>query len=108
MTFCERMKKTQTILLWASFIASAVLILSAGLLVAMIGLAPRLSGGDALFKWTCVLLKHAFPLGVVFAIPSVVLAVVLRSRIIKSVVALFLGTVVVGAWWIVGNIPVGF
>jgi len=102
------MKKTQTILLWASFIASAVLIVAAALLVAMIGLAPHLSGGDALFKWTCVLLKYAFPLGLVFAIPSVVLAVVLRSRIIRSVVALLLGTVVVGAWWIVGNTPVGF
>ena len=106
--FCERMKKTHTILIWASFTASAVLLLAAGLLVVMIGLAAKLGNVDALFKWTCVFVKYAFPLGVAFAIPAVVLAVILRSRIISSVVALLLGAVVVGAWWIVGNIPVGF
>jgi hypothetical protein len=101
------MNKTHTIFLWASFIASAVLIFFAGMLTAMIGLAPRLNGGDALFKWSCVFLKCAFPLGVVFAIPSFVLAVVLRARIIRSVVALLLGSAVVGAWWVIRNTPVG-
>ena len=102
------MKKTHTILIWLSFISSVGLLLAAMLLVGMVALAPHLSNVDALFKWTCAVLKHGFPLGLLFGIPAFIFAVVLRSRLICSIIALLLGALVVGAWWIVGSIPVGF
>lgn len=75
------MKKTQFILICESFAASEILLLRACLLLLMIALAATFDtfrDVDTLFKRTCVLLKYAFPLGLVFAIPSVMLAVVKR------------------------------
>ena len=102
------MKLVHKLLIWASVLASGILLATALLILGMIALAPKLSDVDELFIIACVILKYGFPLGVVFAVPALVFAWILRRNIIKSIIALILGIIVIGAWWVVMNTPIGY